>query len=133
VKTLLRVAAALSLAWAIVLFLDPPELAGQSFAAARSLSRGLAIADFGFAYLFWRAARDPLRERTTIYAALLVLALRGANGTYEVLYLLEGLPALASLFDMVTSIALFVGILNTLPGTLHRAEAESTDTARSSA
>lgn len=132
-KTLLRVAAALSLAWAIVLFLDPPELAAQSFAAARSLARGLAIANFGLAYLFWRAARDPLRERSAIYVALVVFALRGANGTYEVLYLLEGLPALASLFDMVTSIALFVGILNTLPGTLHRTGEEPSEAARSSA
>jgi hypothetical protein len=120
-KTLLRVAAALSFAWAFVLFFDPPQLAGRAadLGGARALGRGLAIAQLGFAYLFWRASGDPAAERGTIYAGLMILALRAANGTYEVLYLLQGRPALASLFDMVTSLGLFVGILNTLPGIVH--------------
>lgn len=122
-KALLRVAAGLSLAWAFVLFSDPPQLAGDATAlGALSLARGLAIAHLGFALLFWRAARDPRRERTIIYAALLVLALRAANGVYEVLYVLQGRAAVASLTDMVTSIALFVGVLNALPGALQPEE-----------
>jgi hypothetical protein len=123
-KTLLRVAAGLSLAWSLVLFADPPQLAGDATApGALSLARGLAIAHLGFALLFWRAARDPRGERSILYAALLVLALRAANGTYEVLYVLHGRAAVASLIDMVTSLALFVGVLNFLPNTLHPTEA----------
>ena len=121
-KTLLRVAAGLSLAWAFLLFTDPPQLAGDPIplgAGAGSLSRGLAIAHLGFALLFWRAARDPRAERSIVYAALLVFALRAANGTYEVLYVLHGRAAVASLIDMVTSLALFVGVLNSLPNTLN--------------
>jgi len=120
-KTLLRVAAGLSLAWAFLLFTDPPQLAGDPIplGAGSSLSRGLAIAHLGFALLFWRAARDPRAERSIVYAALLVFALRAAIGTYEVLYVLHGRAAVASLIDMVTSLALFVGVLNSLPNTLN--------------
>jgi hypothetical protein len=119
-KTLLRVAAGLSLAWAFLLFTDPPQLAGDPIPlGAGSLSRGLAIAHLGFALLFWRAARDPRAERSIVYAALLVFALRAAIGTYEVLYVLHGRAAVASLIDMVTSLALFVGVLNSLPNTLN--------------
>ena len=117
---LLRIAAAISLAWALWLFwIEPaavPEL--KATPAAAALARGLGIANFGFALLFWRAARNPPAERSAIYTALLVCALRGATGTVEVLYRLDGRAAVVSLIDMVTCIALFVGILNSLPGTL---------------
>jgi hypothetical protein len=55
-----------------------------------------------------------------VYVALLLFGLRAVSGTYQVLYQLEGRPAVVSLLDMVTSLALFVGILNTLPGWLRR-------------
>jgi hypothetical protein len=44
------------------------------------------------------------------------------KGTYEVLYVLDGPAAMTNLIDMVTSLALFVGILNALPQTLRDAE-----------
>lgn len=117
---LLRIAAAVSLAWALWLFwIEPaalPEL--QAAPAAAALARGLGIANCGFALLFWRAARHPPAERSAIYTALLILGLRGATGTAEVLYRLDGRAAVVSLIDMVTCIALFVGFLNALPGTL---------------
>ncbi len=117
-SVLLRISAVASLGWALWLFgLDPSgaiPLASQTVA----LARGLAIANLGLAYLFWHAARDPGRERAVVYTALLVFGLRGANGTYQVLYLLDGPAAVAGLVDMVTSIAMFVGLLNSLPATL---------------
>ena len=127
-KALLRVAAGLSLAWAFALFIAPPQLADEAVSAgALSLARGLAIAHLALAVLFWRAARDPARERWIVYAALLVLALRAANGTYEALYVLRGRAAVASLIDMVTSLALFVGVLNSLPNVLRQGRSAPDD------
>jgi heme A synthase len=85
-----------------------------------ALADALAAANLAFAYIFWRAARHKDGERTAVYAALLLFGLRAVGGTYQVLYQLEGRAAVASLLDMVTSLALFVGMLNTLPGYLRR-------------
>lgn len=115
--TLLRIAAVYSLAWAIALA-HPAWLAfgaGMPTAEIRSLAHGLAIANLAFAYLCKRAASDPAGERGIFYGALLLFGLRGVVGTYEVLYLLDGPPAVVRLFDMVFSLALFVGMLNALP------------------
>ena len=87
-----------------------------------SVAHGLAIADVGWAFLLWRAASDPARERSILYGALIVFALRAMHGTYEVLYVLEGPAAMTNLVDMVTSLALFVGMINALPQTLRGAE-----------
>jgi len=84
----------------------------------RSMANGLAIANLAFAYLFNRAARDPSGQRGILYGALLLFGLRGLVGTYEVLYMLDGPAAVPRLIDMVLSLALFVGMLNVLPGTL---------------
>ena len=116
----LRIAAGVSLAWGVGFFLcvtlafvgapQDPGIIG--------LANGLAIANIGFAYLFWRGAADPSRERTALYTALLVFGLRIAGSAYGVLYLLQGLAAVVSLLDLIASLALFVGILNALPATL---------------
>jgi hypothetical protein len=116
---LLRIAALLSLAWAIALpWAARRYLVALGDGVAIGLADGLAVANVAFAYLFWRAASLGGRERNAIYTALLLLALRAVDATYQVLYVLEGPAALVSLADMVTSLALFVGILNTLPGHL---------------
>ncbi len=116
----LRITAGLSLCWAVTLLVFTPaalaHLAEERLAV--SLAGGLAVAHVGLAFAFWRGARNPSAERTAIYTALLVLGLRGAKSTYETLYVLEGTPAVLSLIEMVTCIALFVAILNALPGTL---------------
>ena len=122
---LLRISAVLSLLWAIGLFL-PPSVTVAEFGATpvtAALANSLAIANFGFAYLFWRAAANPAGERGVIYTALMVFGLRAANATYEVLYRLEGGAAILSLVDLVASLALFVVMLNTLPSTLRAADA----------
>ena len=62
------------------------------------------------------APRAPAAHRPILYVALLVFGLRGAIGTYEVLYRLDGTAAVLQLIDMVLSVALFVGMLNLLPG-----------------
>jgi heme A synthase len=119
VSVLLRIAAVIFFGWSILLGLQPfgaATVLGQP--VERALANGLAAANFGFAYLFWRAGKDPPRERSAIYTAMIVLGLRAALGTYEVLYVLEGAPAMAALIDMVVCLALFVGVINTLPATL---------------
>jgi len=120
----LRIAAGFTLLRVIILCLGQSmilgTLAGKPVPVA--LANGLALANLGLAFLFWRAAADPARERTGIYTALLVSALRGVTGTYEVLYQLDGYGAVVSLIDMVASVALFIGILNALPGTLNGVE-----------
>ena len=119
-KILLRIAALYSLAWAVCLAC--PACLGFDIGVPtpemRSLANGLAIANLALAYLFNRAASDPPGQRGILYGALLVFGLRGLVGTYEVLYLLDGPAALPRLIDMVLSLALFVGMLNALPGTL---------------
>jgi heme A synthase len=82
------------------------------------LANALAIAHLGFALLFLRAAANPSAERSAIYVALLILGLRAAVGTYHALYSLQGAAALLGLADMTLSVALFVGITNTLAETL---------------
>jgi hypothetical protein len=120
VKILLRIAAVYSLAWAIALAFPSRMLAvaGVPLPELRALANGLVIANLTFAYLFYRAASDPFAQRTILYGGLLLFGLRGAVGTYEVLFVLDGAPAVARLADMVLSLALFVGLLNSLPGTL---------------
>ncbi|MDX2166409.1 MAG: hypothetical protein SF182_05075 [Deltaproteobacteria bacterium] len=116
-STLLRIAAFYSLAWAILLAC-PGMLPPALDPAGRSLELAVMGANLAFALLFWTAARAPERARPTLYAALLVFGLRAALGTYEVLYTLEGPAAVWRLTDMVLSLALFVGVLNSLPGVL---------------
>lgn len=116
---LLRVAAIYSLVWAVGCFF--PHwfgVADDGAAAVRALANGLGISNLVFAVLFWRAAGDPARERTGMYAALMLFGLRGVSGALEVLYRLEGRAAEISLLDMVLSVALFVGLLNSLPSAL---------------
>jgi hypothetical protein len=125
VSTLLRIAAAVSLTWAVVLWCCRPMAFGAAVADTplfASLAGGLAIAHVGWAFLLWRAAPEPGRERSILYGALIVFALRAMNGTYQVLYVLDGPAAMTILIDMVTSLALFVGILNALPQTLRGSE-----------
>lgn len=119
-KTLLRIAAVYSLAWAIVLAFPAwiPSIGEMPSPEMRAMANGLAIANLTLAYLFNRAAGDPTAQRGILYGALLLFGLRGLAGTYEVLYVLDGPAAMPTLIDMVLSLALFVGMLNSLPGTV---------------
>lgn len=116
----LRIAAVLALLRALAFCCAKTAVLGPLAAhpVLVALADGLALSNLGFAYLFWRASTNPGGERTGIYTALLVIGLRGVTGTYEVLYLLDGSAAVVSLIDMVACVALFVGILNSLPATL---------------
>lgn len=117
---LLRIAAIYSLAWSVGLVWSDlwPAMSPAPGPEAHSLALALAVANLAYALLFWTAAGNPGGYRLVLYAALLVFGLRAVIGTWEVLYTLEGGPAVARLFDMVASLALFVGILNALPGAL---------------
>jgi len=120
VPTLLRIAAIYSLACAIGLagHRFEPAVGPAPGPEARSLALALAIANLAYALLLWPAARRPAEHRAVLYVALTVFGLRAVLGTWEVLYTLEGAPAVVRLFDMVASLALFVGILNGLPSVL---------------
>lgn len=126
-NTLLRIAAVYSLGWAIALTFPSALLAAGAPLSPelRSFASGMAIANLTFAFLFYRAAMDPYGQRVILYAALLLFGLRGVIGTYEVLYLLDGSPAMARLIDFVLSLALFVGMLNSLPGVIQGGAADS--------
>jgi hypothetical protein len=117
VSTLLRIAALYSLAWAVALAV-PGLLPAAPDAAVGSLELAVMVANLAFALLFWSAAPNPAGSRPILYAALLIFGLRAAIGTWEVLYVLEGSAAVIRLVDMVLSLALFVGLLNALPGVL---------------
>jgi len=121
----LRIAAVFALLRAVGIYFFKATVLGPLAISPLSiaLANGVAVANLGFAFLFWRAGANPAAERSGMYTALLVTGLRAVSGTYEVLYLLEGNAAVITLIDMVACIALFVGILNTLPATL-RGEGE---------
>lgn len=115
-SALLGASALLSFLWAIgFLFFKELVLGIPIDPTIEMLANGAGVANLVFAFVFWRGARAPERERGAVYTALLILGLRGASGTYAVLYLVEGRAAVASLFEMITSIGFFVGVLNSLP------------------
>jgi hypothetical protein len=118
-SVMLRIAAFYSLAWAVLLAV-PGLLPGTSDPAVASLEMAVLGANLAFALLFWSAAKAPAASLPILYAALIVFGLRAALGTYEVLYTMEGPAAVLRLIDMVLSLALFVGVLNSLPGVLGR-------------
>jgi hypothetical protein len=120
VKILLRIAAGYSAAWAVALAFPGllPGISGGFSPDMRSLASALASANVALAYLFYRASSSPGEHRGVLYAALMLFGLRAVTGTYEALYLLDGSVALIRLTDMVLSLACFVGMLNSLPGTL---------------
>lgn len=116
-SVLLRIAAAFSLAWALALFAFKKELFGAALLPplGRAFANGLGIAHVVYAYIFWYAAGAPAANRGVLYAAIMLMALRTANDLYQLLVLLPPEQALISLFDLVVSVALLVGILESLP------------------
>jgi hypothetical protein len=117
VSGLLRIAAAVSMAWALALLLMKKPLFGVVAVPplAAAFTNGLAIANMVFAYMFWYAAGAPAVNRGAIYGAIMLMALRTANDLYQLLVLLPPDQALLSLADLVISVALLVGILEALP------------------
>ena len=119
-KTMLRVAAVLSLTWAALL-LGAKErvlVVAAPSPVLSALANALGIVYCALGFVFWHAARDPANNRTAIYGAILLFALKTANDLYELLALVPADQALVSLGDLVLSIALLVGILEALPRTL---------------
>lgn len=116
----LRITAVVSLLWALLLV--PGQqiyLVGERATPLHhALANGLGIASVVFAFMFWRAAADPPHERTVIYGAMMLLAFKIANDLYELLALLQGPEAFPSMLDLIASLALLVGVLQSLPATL---------------
>jgi hypothetical protein len=122
VNVLLRIAAVVSLAWAVVLLALKDRLFGTAGMPplGRAFANGLGITQLVLAYVFWYAARAPATQRGAVYAAIIWMALRTANDLYQLLVLLPPDQALISLADLVLSVALLVGILEALPRMLAR-------------
>jgi hypothetical protein len=123
---MLRVAAALSFAWAALL-LGAKErvlVVENPSSLVSALANALGIAYAVLAFVFWHAARDPANNRSAIYGAILLFGLKTANDLYELLALVPADRALVSLGDLVLSIALLVGLLEALPRTLAPVQSE---------
>jgi len=117
VSVLLRIAAAVSFAWALVLLAFKEALFSPTALTplGRAFANGLGVGQLVFAYLFWYASGAPAANRGTLYAAMMLMARRTANDLYQLLVLLPPDQALISLADLVVSVALLVGILEALP------------------
>jgi hypothetical protein len=117
---LLRITAVISFLWALLLLAGKPLylIGEQATPLHQALANGLGIASIVFGLMFWRAAADPPRERTAVYGAITLLALKIVNDLYELLALLQGPEAFPSMLDLIASLALLVGMLQALPKTL---------------
>jgi hypothetical protein len=124
-STLLRLAALSCFLWAVCLLVLKEQLvtAAELTPVARALANGLGLTQFILIYLFWNAAKAPAENRPIIYAAIALMALKAANDLYEILILLPPQEALASVLDLMVSVALLVGLLEALPRTLRQAAA----------
>lgn len=119
-RVLLRLAALVSLAWAVLLLgLKAYVMPGHELGPlTQALANGLGITRLVLAYIFWSAAQAPAAHRRAIYAAIALMALSTANDLYQLLVLLPPTQALVSLADLVLSVGLLVGILEALPRVL---------------
>jgi len=123
VTLLLRLTAVFSVLWAVLLIGCKQAVFGAqplSWLAA-TLANGVAAAYAVLGWLFWRAARHPAAHRGSIYAAIGMFILKWAFDTYGVLLALSPDPAMISLADLIISISLLVGILESLPKMLSAA------------
>ena len=118
-STLLRLSALSCALWAVclLLFKDIVIAADQLTPVARGLANGLGISQVILAYLFLSAARAPVENRVTIQAAIVLMAIRTVNDLYEIISLLPPMEALGSVLDLIMSVALLVGLLESLPRT----------------
>jgi hypothetical protein len=115
--TLLRIAACASLAWALLLLALGSRALGfeELTPVTRGLANALALSHLALAYCFWYGARDPLANRGAIYTAILFMALKMLNDIHDLLVLLPARHAMISLADLVLSVGLLVGLLESLP------------------
>jgi len=118
-STLLRLSALSCALWAVclLLFKDIVIAADQLTPVARGLANGLGISQVILAYLFLSAARAPVDNRFTVQAAIALMAIRTVNDLYEIISLLPPMEALGSVLDLIMSVALLVGLLESLPRT----------------
>jgi hypothetical protein len=120
VRWLLRITAVTSALWAVGLFGALPHVvpAQELTPLTVAMANGLAVASLAFAFAFWRASTETPPNRTVIYTAIFLLLMKTAADLYELLVLLRDTTALFSLADLVVSVALTVGIIESLPATL---------------
>ncbi len=116
---LLRLSALSCLLWAVALlgFKNIAIAPDQLTPVARALANGLGIAQLVLMYFFWSASAAPAENRVAIQAAIFLMAVKTANDLYEIIVLLPPQEALASVIDLMLSVALLVGLLEALPRT----------------
>ena len=119
-RLLLRITAGTSVLWAVGLTAGLPYVLApdQVTPLVSALANGLAVANLAFAFAFWRASSEQPPNRAVIYTAIILLLLKTGSDLYELLVLLQDTTALFSLADLVVSVALTVGIIESLPSAL---------------
>jgi len=113
---LLRLAAGVSLFWAVLAFWLRRYVvaADQLTPVVQALANALGITNLVLAVLFWYAAGDPGGRRGIVYGAIALWALRTADALYGLLVLLPAEQAVFSLADLIVSLALLVGLIEAL-------------------
>ncbi|HYD49950.1 MAG TPA: hypothetical protein VEB21_16450 [Terriglobales bacterium] len=125
-KTLLRLAALLSLIWVVTLAVLRPDLAnGQATPPiATALAFSMVVCQLAFAMLFLLAARAPAENLAAVMTAIVLMAGKVAVDLYHSLVLLPPESAILTIVDLVLSFSLLVGLLEGLPRLLSPSLAE---------
>ena len=116
---LLRITAAFSALWSVLLFFALPLAAGGEVTPlAATLAHTLAIAHLALAAIFTVASSDPPAHVPHIAVGIAFLAARVVADLVGVLGALPSQPALVFLIDLMIAFALVVGLLEALPRTV---------------
>ncbi len=112
----LTISALLFLAWSVVLLLSPHVVLSPAQAAEHETVVAVAaVANLLCAGLASWSATNPRLRRAGIYSTLLALLAKWIVDLYGVLEALPPQQAALTLADLILSVALLVGILESLP------------------
>ena len=116
-RIVLRITAVLWIAWAVLLLgfaeaVVPPVWLTPAGSSAVAM---VGAAHLVLAALLWHGSGEPGAHRGVVYATIVILAMRWAADSYGVLNVLPARPAMFALGDLIVTVALLVGVLESLP------------------
>lgn len=112
----LAISSVIFMLWAAVLLLSPQTLLAPEYASTHPGSVTLlALVHFVGAVLAAWTASNPRAHLLGIYSTMLLLLARWMADTYGVLVALPPEQAALTLADLISSLALLVGVLEALP------------------
>jgi len=115
----LAISGGLFAAWAAVLAMSPELLLGESLSnQSGAIIVVAALINVVLALIAGWTTMDPPHHRWGIYLTILALLLKWIADTYGVLVLLQPEAAAVVLGDLLLTVALVVGCLESLPRTL---------------